>query len=114
MRPFPFVLAVCLVTVACLGDPPPAPEDRPLEIVVHPQECLLNYPSIGPGTHEVTVIVEGTSGSVEIIGDSGVVYSSEQDGTAGSVELESGNYTIECETEGHTTTARLEVSPSPP
>lgn len=27
----------------------PDAEDLPLEIVVHPDECLINYPQVGPG-----------------------------------------------------------------
>ena len=89
------MLALTLVG-ACFGDPPPAAEELPLEIVVHPDECLINYPQVGPGIHEVTVIFEGTSGSVRIVGTGETVFSSDV-GTSGSAKLVVGDYRVECE-----------------
>ena len=93
------VLALTLAVSACFGDPPPDAEVLPLEIVVHPEECLINYPNVGPGTHEVTVIFEGTSGAVRIVGAGETVFSSEA-GTSGSADLVAGDYQVECETDG--------------
>ena len=93
------VLVLALVVGACFGDPPPAAEDLPLEIVVHPDECLINYPQVGPGNHEVTVIFEGTSGLVRIVGAGETMFSSDA-GTSGSADLVVGDYQIECETDG--------------
>lgn len=91
------VLVLTLLVAACFGDPPPAAADLPLEIVVHPDECLLNYTQVGPGTHEVTVIFEGTSGSVRILDGDESVYSNDGSSPSGSVELEMGDYVVECE-----------------
>lgn len=87
------------MVTACFGDLPPAAEDLPLEIVVHPDECILNYPQVGPGTHEVTVIYEGTRGSVSILAGEQVVYSNEGGSGNGRVELEVGSYVVACQTE---------------
>ena len=86
----------------------PAFEDLPLEIVVHPDECLINYPQVGPGIHEVTVIFEGTSGSVRIVGAGEIVFSSDA-GTSGSAALVVGDYQVECETDAFTTQIALSV-----
>lgn len=82
--------------------------DLPLEIVVHPEECLINYPQVGPGIHEVTVILEGTSGSVHIVGAGGTVFSSDT-GTSGSADFVVGDYQVECETDGVTRQMALSV-----
>ena len=102
------VLALTLALGACLGDPPPDAEDLPLEIVVLPDECLINYPQVGPGNHEVTVIFEGTSGSVRIVGAGETVFSSEA-GTSGNADLVVGDYQVECETGGVTRQIALSV-----
>lgn len=102
------VLTLTLVVGACFGDPPPDAEDLPLEIVVHPDECLINYPQVGPGIHEVTVIFEGTSGSVRIVDANETVYSSDA-GTSGSAELAVGAYQVECEVDGVTRQIALSV-----
>ena len=102
------VLALTLAVGACFGDPPPDAEDLPLEIVVHPDECLINYPQVGPGNHEVTVIFQGTSGSVRIVGASETVFSSDA-GTSGSADLVLGDYQAECETDGVTKQIALSV-----
>jgi len=101
-------LALTLALGACLGDPPPDAEDLPLEIVVLPDECLINYPQVGPGNHEVTVIFEGTSGSVRIVGAGETVFSSEA-GTSGNADLVVGDYQVECETGGVTRQIALSV-----
>lgn len=92
-------MALTLAVSACFGDPPPDAKDMPLEIVVHPDECLINYPQVGPGNHEVTVIFEGTSGSVHIVGAGETVFSSDA-GTSGSADLVVGDYQVECATGG--------------
>lgn len=104
-------LAVLLVIglAACLGDPPPAAEDLPLEIVVHPEECLLNYPRVGPGNHEVTVIYEGTTGVVRILAGDEVVFE-EGSGGDGTVRLENGEHVVECESGGVTRELALTVT----
>ena len=102
------VLALSLAVGACFGDPAPDAEDLPLEIVVHPDECLINYPLVGPGIHEVTVIFEGTSGSVRIVGAGETVFSSDA-GTSGSAELVVGDYRVECEADGATSQIALSV-----
>ena len=102
------VLALTLAVGACFGDPPPDAEDLPLEIVVHPDECLLNYSQVGPGRHEVTVILEGTSGSVRIVGTGETVFSSDA-GTTGGADLVVGDYQVECETDGVTRQIALSV-----
>jgi hypothetical protein len=102
------VLALTLAVGACFGDPPPAAEDLPLEIVVHPDECLINYAQVGPGIHEVTVIFEGTSGLVRIVGAGETVFSSEA-GTIGSADLVVGDYQVECETDAVTMQIALSV-----
>ena len=86
-----------LLVAACLGDPPPAAADLPLEVVVHPDECLLNYAQVGPGTHEVTVIFEGTGGLVRILDGDETLFSSDGSSGGGSVDLEVGDYVVECE-----------------
>jgi hypothetical protein len=110
-------LALTLAVGACLGDPSPDPEDLPLEIVVHPDECLINYPQVGPGIHDVTVIFEGTSGSVRIVGTGETVFSSDA-GTSGSADLVVtqgtadlvvGDYQVECDTDGVTRQIALSV-----
>ena len=102
------VLALTLAVGACFGDPPPDAEDLPLEIVVHPDECLINYPQVGPGIHEVTVIFEGTSGSVRIVRAGETAFSSDA-GTSGSADLVVGDYQVECETDGVTRQIALAV-----
>jgi hypothetical protein len=102
------VLALALAVGGCFGDPPPDAEDLPLEIVVHPEECLINYPQVGPGIHEVTVILEGTSGSVRIVGAGKTVFSSDA-GTSGSADLVVGEYQVECQTDGVTRQIALAV-----
>ena len=102
------LVALAVVLGACFGDPPPAAEDLPLEIVVHPDECLINYPQVGPGIHEVTVIFEDTSGSVRIFGAGETVFSSD-DGTSGTANLVVGEYRIECEADGVTRQIPLAV-----
>jgi hypothetical protein len=101
-------LAFTLAVGACFGDPPPDAENLPLEIVVHPNECLINYPRVGPGIHDVTVIFEDTSGSVRIVGAGETVFSSDA-GTSGSADLVVGDYQVECETEGVTRQVALSV-----
>ena len=101
-------MTLTLAVGACFGDPPPAAEDLPLEIVVHPDECLINYPQVGPGIHEVTVIFEGTSGSVRIIGADETVFSSDT-GTSGSADLVVGEYQVECQADGVTKQIALAV-----
>ena len=101
-------MALTLAVGACFGDPPPDAEDLPLKIVVHPDECLINYPQVGPGIHEVTVIFEGTRGSVRIVGVGETVFSSDA-GTSGSAELIVGAYQVECEAEGVTRQIALSV-----
>ena len=105
---FRTVLALTVAVGACFGDPPPDAEDLPLEIVVHPDECLSNYSQVGPGIHEVTVIFEGTSGSVRIIGAGETVFSSDT-GTSGSADLVVGEYQVQCETDGVTRQIALAV-----
>ena len=100
--------ALSLMVGACFGDPPPAAEDLPLEIVVHPDECLINYPRVGPGVHQVTVIFEGADGSVRIVGAGDVVLWSDE-GIDGDVDLVVGDYRVECETEAVTRVVALEV-----
>jgi hypothetical protein len=100
-------LALTLAVGACLGDPPPDAEDLPLEIVVHPDECLINYPRVGPGIHEVTVIFEGTRGSVRIVSGGETVFSS--DGGDRSANLVVGDYRVECEADGVTRQIALSV-----
>lgn len=102
------VLALALTVVACFGDPPPDAEDLPLEIVVHPDECLINYSVVGPGVHEVTVIFEGASGSVRILGAGETAFSSDA-GTSGLADLGVGDYQVECETDGFTRQIALAV-----
>jgi hypothetical protein len=101
-------LALTLTVGACFGDPLPDPKDLPLEIVVHPDECLINYYQVGPGNHEVTVIFEGTSGSMRIVGEGETVFSSDA-GTSGSADLVVGNYQVECATGGVTRQIALSV-----
>ena len=101
-------MALTLAVSACFGDPPQDAEDLPLEIVVHPDECLINYPQVGPGIHEVTVIFEGTSGSVRIVRPGETVFSSDT-GTRGSADLVVGEYQIECEADGVTRQIALSV-----
>ena len=102
------MLVITLAVSACFGDPPPDAEDLPLEIVAHPDECLINYPQVGPGTHEVTVIFEGTSGSVRIVGAGKTVFSSDE-GTSGKADLLVGDHQVECETDGGTRQIALSV-----
>ena len=101
-------MALTLAVGACFGDPPPDAEDLPLEIVVHPDECLINYPQVGPGVHEVTVIFEGSSGSVRIVRAGETAFSSDA-GTSGSADLVVGDYQVECETDGVTMQTALTV-----
>jgi hypothetical protein len=101
-----------LVVFACFGDPPPAAEDLPLEIVVHPSECILNYPRVGPGSHEVTVIFERTGGSVRILEQETEVFvtdSEEQMTRPGRLDLRVGDYTIECTSDNTAMRVLLEV-----
>ena len=101
-------LALALAVVSCFGDPPPDAEDLPLEIVVHPDECLINYPQVGPGIHEVTVIFEGTIGSVRIVGEGEPVFANDTR-TSGSAELVVGDHQVVCEANGVTRQIALSV-----
>lgn len=86
-----------MVLAACFGDPPPAAADLPLEIVVRPDACVLNYARVGPGHHEVAVIHEA-EGTVRIEKDGVVVF--EDDGATSHVRLDTGDYVVECVTPG--------------
>lgn len=101
-------MVLSLMVAACFGDPPPLAEDLPLEIVVHPDECLINYPRVGPGVHEVRVIFEGTDGSVRIVGAGDDVFWSDA-AIDGDVNLVVGDYRVECETDGVLRTVSLAV-----
>ena len=142
-RPLAGVLAVALLLTGCFGDPPPDPRTAPLEVVVESskapdQPCLLNRGEVAAGEHEVTVIVEGGSGTVVIRDDAGTAVleaSVPEDlppeasgggsaggegppegavvGTSGLVQLEEGTYTVECATPaGPVGTVSLQVTPA--
>lgn len=56
----------------------------------------------------MTVVFEGTSGSVRIVGAGETVFSSDAE-TSGSADLVMGDYQVECETDGVTRQIALSV-----
>lgn len=118
------VLALCLVTAACFGDPPPDPDVAPLEVVVDSsqqpdQPCLLNRSEVGAGTHEVSVIAEGGAATVRILDSAGEVVfalasSASASGAASdATRLDVGSYTVECvPADGRVVRATLQVVPA--
>ena len=100
------ILLLSLVTVGCLGDPPPDPRVAPLEIVAGgrqrpDQSCVLNRDEVSAGTHEVSVVADNGPAVVRLRDSAGVVVF-EAEGPGGSgpaphvVRLSEGTYTVEC------------------
>lgn len=107
------VLSGCLVFA---GDPPPAPNVAPIEVVAKADSCLLNRDSVAAGNHEVTVIMEEGSGWVRFVKDGKVLLdrpvrdqSSEVDQS--ELELQQGTYVVECEVDSQASTTELTVTP---
>lgn len=121
-----------------MGDPPPAPEVQPLEVVVGSQmrpenPCILNVRQVGAGTHDVIVISESAQATVRILDGAGVVVfeteeaqpnpqmAGEQEvraleaGPDRRVRLESGSYSVECApVDGRVSRTTLRVVPARP
>lgn len=105
-------LGAALLSSGCalLGDPPPAPDVAPIEVVAKPNACLLNRDSVAAGTHDTAVIVEQGVGRVRLLQDDRVVL--DRPGGAGStaVTLSAGAYVVECVVDGARSTATLAVT----
>ena len=106
MRGLCLILLLSLVTVECLGDPPPDPRVAPLEIVAGSrqrpdQPCVLSRDEVSAGTHEVSVVAENGPAVVRLRDRAGgVVFEAEGAGGSGPaphlVRLSQGTYTVEC------------------
>lgn len=98
-----------------MGDPPPAPEVQPLEIIVGDPDseqgpCLLNVDEVGAGTHDVTPVALAGEAVVRILDPSGAVvferslreHPMEGGGQEvkqedqGTVRLRAGQHRVEC------------------
>jgi hypothetical protein len=128
-------LAPTLASIAllsgCIGDPPPDPENQPLEIIAGNPDptygpCVLNVDEVGAGTHEVMPLTLAGEARVRILDPSGAVvfkrrieeHSTEGGGSvenvAGTVRLESGDYRVECILADRTHSTSLRVVPARP
>lgn len=126
-----------LLTGCLFADPPPPPENAPIEVVatssVKPDEdCLLNRDEVGAGPHQVVLISEQGPADVRVLDETGrPVFEGHvepQDGEHLPEEVEAhevpptpllrlaaGTYRVECTPEGGpTSTADLRVVPARP
>ena len=98
-----------------ISDPPPDPEEQPLEVVVNSRSrpntpCLLNVEKVRAGDHTVSVIGESGYARVHIVDESGrVVFGTDNAGQRVATD-EDGNVTIVGgEGEGEGSPVRLEA-----
>ena len=108
-------LALTGCSVDPISDPPPDPEQQPLEIVVNSRSrpntpCLLNVEKVRAGDHAVSVIGESGYARVHIVDQRGrVVFRTDNAGQRIKTD-EDGNVTIiGGEGEGEGPPARLEA-----
>jgi hypothetical protein len=111
------IAGVCLLLQGCvlMGDPPPAPEVAPIEIVATRDGCALNRDSVAAGRHEITVIMQEGTGRIRILSDAKVVFDrpirGQSDVTEQSeLELQQGRYVVECVVDGHASMAEISVT----
>lgn len=98
------------LTAGCLGDPPPAPETAPLEVVL--EGCTLNRPSVQAGGHDVAVVGSGRVTFTDPAG-SVVLTAPGDEATPAQIELDAGTYGVVCEPAGgQLGEARLRVDPA--
>lgn len=102
-------LLVLLLLMFSSGDPPPDPSTAPLEVVANGPDdgrCLLNREDVAAGTHEVSVITEGSDATVALRDETGqTVFLSEdpqvppadEKPEPAGVELVEGQYTVICQ-----------------
>lgn len=100
------LLVLVVGGLAACGDPPPAADVAPIEIVL--DGCALNRASVAAGTHEITAV--GT-GEVTLTGPGGMPSVR----VAGSTdprafELGAGTWEVACTTPSASTEARLTVT----
>lgn len=115
LRP-PRVLALALSALAlsavtgCMGDPPPAPESAPLELVL--DSCSLNRPSVKAGAHAMAIVGQGRVTLSDPKGN--VVLTARGDeATPADLTLSAGTYGLACEPEGgRLGEAELRVDPA--
>lgn len=107
-------LGATLCFAGC-GDPAPPADIAPLEVVAKPDACGLNRGSVAPGTHPLSVIFEGGTGTVRILKAGRAVLTVDEAGTAAhsDVRLEAGEYVVECVVEGSELTTTLTVRSAP-
>lgn len=99
--------AALAVMAGCMGDPPPAPETAPLEVVL--ESCTLNRPSVKAGGHDVAVVGSGRATFTDPAG-SVVLTAPGDEETPAQIQLDAGTYGVVCEPEGGDVgEARLEV-----
>lgn len=105
-------LVALLLPAGCafLGDPPPAPEVAPLEVVAKVDACLLNRDSVAAGTHDTAVIVEQGTGRVRLLQEGRVAHDLPGGPTPTPIALSSGDYVVECVVDGARSTANLTVT----
>lgn len=124
-------LAVTGLLSGCFGDPPPAPEVQPLEIILgNPDRgpCLLNVDEVAAGTHDVTVLPMAGNATARIVDPSGEVVfqravepqpapgggqmvTQENEGV---VRLDTGDYRVVCRLSDGTHSTTLRVEPARP
>lgn len=105
-----------------ISDPPPDPEEQPLEVVVNSRSrphtpCLLNVAEVRAGDHAVSVIGESGYARVRIVDESGrvvfrtdnagqrietdedgdvTIVGGEGEGQGPLAHLEAGTFTVKC------------------
>jgi hypothetical protein len=101
------VLPTALGLTAC-GDPPPAPNVAPIEIVL--DGCVLNRESVAAGTHEIAVV---GSGEATVTGPGGAATFTLTGGMPEprSIEMSTGSWTVTCTVASGSGEAGLTVTP---
>lgn len=116
-------LAALASLSGCFGDPPPAPEVAPIEVVVGSRgtpsgPCLLNRDEVAAGVHDVTVIAERGPARVVLTDETGDVVldvgaAPGSVGQVASVRLDEGHHVVRCRIEGGAAgEAALRVGPA--
>jgi hypothetical protein len=113
------IAGFCFLLQGCLmfgGDPPPAPNVAPIEVVAMRNGCTLNRDSVAAGKHEIAVIMQEGTGRVRIRKDGKAVFDrpiQNQSGVAdqSELELQQGEYVVECVVDGDASNAKLVVTP---
>lgn len=111
-----WLLALLLPVAGCSMDTSGPPEAAPLVVVVDDTGCTIGRDDLAAGVHEVVLATEGGPATIRVIDPTGSTLVESRvtggDGATTSVQMDEGDYLVECEWPGGRT-ERVELTVVP-